>query len=108
MPSLWPRDGPMRIEIRPAFGEAVMAAELPVRRAAAKMLVLLQSMKLDDLWSHHGLHFEKLHGMIEPGTGHQLYSLRVTGNARAISCLLSGPTLVLVSLHVQHDKAYHR
>lgn len=98
----------MRIEIRPAFDEAVMAAEPGVRKAAAKMLVLLQSLDLPDLWKHPGLNFEKLHGMIEPGTGQQLYSLRVTGSARAVTCLLSGPTLVLVSLHVQHDKAYRK
>ena len=53
-----------------------------------------------------GLNFEKLHGMIEPTTGEQLYSLRVTGSARAITCLIKGPTIVLLSLHVQHDKAY--
>ncbi|MBU4524598.1 MAG: hypothetical protein KKC92_04210, partial [Proteobacteria bacterium] len=68
----------MRIEIRPAFDEAVMSAEPPVRKAAAKMLVLLQALELTDLWKHPGLNFEKLHGLIEPGTGHQLYSLRVT------------------------------
>lgn len=98
----------MKIEIRPAFDEAVMRAELPVRKAAAKMLTLLQSLTLEQLWSHTGLNFEKLHGMIEPTTGEQLYSLRVTGNARAITCLLKGPTLVLISLHVQHDKAYKK
>lgn len=108
MPLPWRNGGQMRIEIRPAFNEAVMAAELPVRKAVAKILVLLQSMELADLWTHHGLHFEKLHAMIEPSTGNQLYSLRVTGSARAITCLLSGPTLVLVSLHVQHDKAYRK
>lgn len=85
-----------------------MAAEVPVRKAAAKMLVLLQSLDLPDLWKHPGLNFEKLHGIIEPTTGRQLYSLRVTGSSRAIACLLNGPTLVLVSLHVQHDKAYRR
>jgi hypothetical protein len=98
----------MRIEIRPAFDEAVMSAEPPVRKAAAKMLVLLQALELTDIWEHPGLNFEKLHGLIEPGTGHQLYSLRVTASARAVTCLLSGPTLVLVSLHVQHDKAYRK
>lgn len=98
----------MRIEIRPAFDEAVMSAEPPVRKAAAKMLVLLQALELTDRWKHPGLNFEKLHGLIEPGTGHQLYSLRVTASARAVTCLLSGPTLVLVSLHVQHDKAYRK
>lgn len=96
----------MRIKIRPAFDEAVMVAELPVRKAAAKMLVLLQALDLPELWKHPGLNFEKLHGMIEPTTGQQLYSLRVTGSARAIACLLNGPPLVLVSLHAQHDKAY--
>jgi hypothetical protein len=98
----------VKIEIRPAFEEAVMGADLPVRKAAAKMLTLLQSLTLQQLWSHPGLNFEKLHGMIEPATGEQLYSLRVTGSARAITCLLRGPTMVLVSLHVQHDKAYRR
>ena len=85
-----------------------MAAEMPVRKAAAKMLLLLQSITLQELWNHPGLNFEKLHGMIEPNTGKQLYSLRVTGSARAISCLIKGPTLVLVNLHLQHDKAYRK
>ncbi|HEU4341543.1 MAG TPA: hypothetical protein VFU31_08230 [Candidatus Binatia bacterium] len=98
----------MRIEIRPAFDEAVMAAEMPVRKAASKMLQLLQSLDLPQLWTHPGLNFEKLHGMVEPTTGQQLYSLRVTGSVRAITCLLKGPTLVLVSLHIQHDKAYRK
>jgi len=96
----------VKIEIRPAFDEAVMAAELPIRKAAAKMLQLLQSLDLQQLWAHPGLNFEKLHGMIEPTTGQQLYSLRVTGSARAITSLLNGPTIVLISLHTQHDKAY--
>lgn len=98
----------MRIEIRPAFDEAVMAAELPVRKAAAKVLQLLQSLDLPQLWNHPGLNFEKLHGMVEPVTNQQLYSIRITGSARAITCLLTGPTIVLVSLHTQHDNAYRR
>ena len=98
----------MRIEVRPAFDEAVLAAEMPVRKAAAKMLLLLQSITLQELWKHPGLNFEKLHGMVEPNTGEQLYSLRVTGSSRAISCLIKGPTIVLVSLHLQHDKAYRK
>ena len=98
----------MRVEIRPAFDAAVMTAELPVRKAAAKLLLTLQQLDLPQLWSHPGLNFEKLHGMIEPVSGEQLYSLRITGSARAISCLLKGPTIVLVSLHTQHDKAYRK
>ena len=98
----------MRVEIRPAFDAAVMTAELPVRKAAAKLLLTLQQLDLPQLWSHSGLNFEKLHGMIEPVSGEQLYSLRITGSARAISCLLKGPTIVLISLHTQHDKAYRK
>jgi hypothetical protein len=98
----------MRIEIRPAFDDAIMAAELPIRKAAAKMLTLLQQLDLTQLWNHPGLNFEKLQGMMEPLSGEQLYSLRVTGSARAITCLLKGPTVVLVSLHTQHDKAYRK
>ena len=105
---LLPTGGPVRIEIRPAFDEAVRAAEKPVRLAAAKMLVLLPSLELPQLREHRGLHFEKLQGMIEPVTGEQLYSLRVTPSARAIMCIGNGPTLVLVSLQPQHDKAYSR
>jgi hypothetical protein len=98
----------VKVEIRPAFDEAVMSAELPVRKATAKMLQQLQALDLKGLWSHSGLNFEKLHRMIEPTTGEQLYSLRVTGSVRAVSCLLKGPVIVLVSLHVQHDKAYRK
>lgn len=98
----------MRVEIRPAFEEAILAAELPVRKAAGKMLQTLQALDLPQLWSHPGLNFEKLHGMIEPTSGEQLYSLRVTGAARAITCLLSGPTIVLVCLHTRHDRAYRK
>ncbi|ODS41825.1 MAG: hypothetical protein MSIBF_00180 [Candidatus Altiarchaeales archaeon IMC4] len=98
----------MRIDVRPAFDETVMASEPSVRKAAAKMLQLVQSLDLPQLWTHPGLHFEKLHGMIEPVTGQQLYSLRVNSAVRAIACLGSGPILVLVSLHAQHDKAYRK
>jgi hypothetical protein len=98
----------VRIEIRAAFDEAVMAAELPLRKAAAKMLILLQALNLEEIGKHPGLNFEKLHGMIEPTTGQQLYSLRLGTAARAIACLQKGPTLVLISLHVQHDKAYRK
>lgn len=98
----------MRVEIRPAFDKDVMAAELPIRKAAAKMLQTLVQFDLAQLWTHPGLNFEKLHGMVEPSTGEQLYSLRVTQSARAITCLIEGPTIVLVSLHTQHDRAYRQ
>jgi len=42
----------VKIEIRPAFDEAVMKAEPPVRKAAAKMLTQLQFLTLQQLWSH--------------------------------------------------------
>jgi len=98
----------MRVEIRPAFDAAVLTAELPVRKAAARLVRLLVTLDMPGLWSHPGLNFEKLHGMMDPLSGLQMYSLRVTGSARAITCLLSGPTIVLVSLHVQHDRAYRK
>ena len=41
-----PRGGRVRIEIRPVFDESVMAAELPIRKAAAKMLQTLQALDL--------------------------------------------------------------
>lgn len=96
----------MRIEVRPAFDEAVRAAEREVRAAAAKTLRLLQEIEYRQLLSHPGLRFEKLHGFIEPGTGNQFYSIRISRPARALVCLNDGPSLVLVTLHVRHDEAY--
>lgn len=98
----------MKVEIRPAFHEAVRASEQPIRQAAAKTLRLLVSLDLPALWKHPGLSFEKLHGYTDPRTGDQLYSLRITHSVRAVATLLTGPTVVLVSLHVQHDQAYRR
>jgi len=98
----------VRIEVRPAFDEAVRASEWPIRVAAAKTLRLLQGIDYKQLLSHPGLNFEKLHGFIEPETGEQLYSIRITKVARAMVCLKNGPTVVLVALHVRHDEAYLR
>jgi hypothetical protein len=67
----------VRLEIRPAFDEAVRTAERPIRLAAARMIVLPQAIDLPRLRIHRGLHFEKLHGMIEPVTGGQLFSYRL-------------------------------
>ena len=97
----------MRIEIRPEFDEEVMASELPIRKAVAKTVKILQGMEnISILINHPGLNFEKLHGFIDPETGDQLYSIRVTKSARALICLLNGPTIVLVSLYTEHDKTY--
>ncbi len=100
--------GNVRIEVRPAFDETVRTAERPLRQAAAKALRLLQSLDLRNLWKHRGLNFEKLHGLSDPTTGEQLYSLRVTRSARAIAVLRTGPTIVLVTPHVQHGEAYRK
>ncbi len=85
-----------------------MAAELPIRKATAKILKTLQQIDLSQLWTHPGLNFEKLHGRSDLVSGNQLYSLRITSQTRAISCLLQGPTVLLVCLHTQHDKAYKK
>ena len=98
----------MRIEVRPVFEEAVLSSERPIRLAAAKMLRLFHDLDIRQLWSHPGLNFEKIHGWIDSGSGEQLYSLRVTHSVRAMACLREGPTIVLVSLHPRHDKAYRK
>lgn len=99
----------MKVEIRPRFNEEVMASELPVRSAVTKTVRLLHSFSdVSQLWKHHGLNFEKLHGYIDQETGEQLYSIRITQSARALTCLLNGPAIVLVSLHPDHDKTYRK
>ena len=60
------------------------------------------------LGAHHGLKFEMIHGFIEPSSGRQIHSIRITRAVRAMCCLDEGPTIILVSLHVQHDKAYRK
>jgi hypothetical protein len=94
--------------VRPAFDEVVRAAELPIRQAAAKMLRILVALDLPALWKHPGLHFEKLHGYTDPTTGDALYSIRVTQAAPAVAALRTGPTVVLLTLHVQHDETDRR
>jgi hypothetical protein len=96
----------VRIEVRPAFDEAVRATERPIRAAAAKTLRLLQEIEYLQLLSHPGLRFEKLNGFIEPETGNQLHSIRISRSALALVCLSDGPSLVLVTLHVRHDEVY--
>jgi len=99
----------MRIEVRPRFDEEVMASELPVRKAVAKTVKLLHGFTdVTELWTHRGLNFEKIHGFTDPETGKQLYSIRITQSARAMTCLVNGPTIVLVSLDTRHDKAYRK
>lgn len=99
----------MRVEIRPGFDEEVIASELPIRKAVAKTVKILQGMtNINQLMNHQGLNFEKLHGFIDPETGGQLYSIRITQSARALTCLLNGPAIVLVSLHTEHDETYRK
>lgn len=99
----------MRIEIRPKFDEEVMASELPIRKAVAKTIKLIQGFTdITQLWKHQGLNFEKIHGFTDPETDEQLYSIRITQSARAMTCLLNGLTIVLVSLNTEHGKAYRK
>lgn len=99
----------MRIEIRPKFDEEVINSEFPIRKAVAKTVKLIQGFTdITQLWKHQGLNFEKIHGFIDPETGEQLYSIRITQSARAMTCLLNGPTIVLVSLDTEHDKVYRK
>jgi hypothetical protein len=98
----------VRIEVRPRFEESVLSSERPIRLAAAKMLRLLYTLDIHQLWSHPGLNFEKIHGLVDPESGEQVYSLRVTQSARDTACLREGPTIVLVSFHPQHDNAYRK
>mgnify|MGYP001616257408 CR=1 FL=1 len=98
----------MRIEIRTGFDEEVMASELPIRKAVAKTVKMLQGMEnISSLINHLGLNFEKLHGFIDPETGEQLYSIRITKSARALTCLLNVPTIVLVSLLLYRYRFAH-
>lgn len=82
---------------------------MPVRRAVLKTIELLSALPdISALGAYHGLKFEMIHGFIEPSSGKQIHSIRVTRGVRAMCCLDEGPTIILVSLHTQHDKAYRK
>jgi hypothetical protein len=99
----------LRIELRPAFREAVRRADRPLRRAALKTVEQLLALEdLNALHSHHGLRFEKIHGLTDPASGEQLYSLRISRGVRTLVCLAEGPTVILVSRYAQHDKTYRK
>jgi hypothetical protein len=99
----------LRVELRPSFKEEVRNAAVPVRRAVLKTIELLSTIPdVSTLGAHHGLRFEKIHGFIEPSSGRQVHSIRITRGVRAMCCLEEGPAIILVSLHAQHDKAYRK
>jgi hypothetical protein len=99
----------LRIELRPTFKDEVGRSALPVRRAVFRTIELLSVIPdVSTLCGHHGLRFEKIHGFIEPASGRQIHSVRITRGVRAMCCLDEGPTIILVSLHAQYDKAYRK
>lgn len=82
-----------------------MRSELPVRKASAKLLLVLQQISMAQFMRHVGISFEELHLRFDPNLGDQLYSLGVIGSVRAIACLVESPALQLISLQIQDDNA---
>lgn len=76
------------------------------RKAAFKAFALIRGMTLVQLRAHPGLAFEKLQNLADPGTGKDLWSFRITKKARALCVMEPGPTLVIVLIEPDHDKAY--
>ena len=64
----------MRIEIRTGFDEEVMASELPIRKAVAKTVKMLQGMEnISSLINHLGLNFENFTALLIPKQGTALF-----------------------------------
>ncbi len=95
----------MKVICPPNFVREALAQTGPVRDGLSKLLRIVSELTFAQLLNHQGVHLEKLTGKIDPTTKKPLYSLRVTRAARVIA-LVDGDSLVLLSVIVDHDKAY--
>ena len=95
----------MKVTCPPEFVREALGQTGPVRDGLSKVLRIAGELRFGDLLNHQGIHLEKLHGKIDPGTKKPLYSLRITHAARAIA-IVDGDFLVLMHIEPDHDRAY--
>ena len=97
----------MKCRITSEFFRQALAQEKQIRAALRKVIVQLEQLSFLELTRHKGIHWEKLSGLDDPETGNPLYFIRITLPARAIA-VVDKDTLVLLTIHSEHDKAYRR
>lgn len=97
----------MNCRITSEFFRQALEQEKQIRTALRKLITQLEALPFIELTKHKGIHLEKLSGFDDPSTGNALYSIRITLSARAVA-VVDKDTLVLLTIHSQHDKAYSR
>jgi len=96
-----------KIEISLKTGIEKQAAKAGGRipEALVNMIDKVQGFNMGQLQADSGLNWEKVINKRDPGTGLQLWSLRITGSWRALCVLHSGPVIEIRAIR-NHDKSY--
>lgn len=95
----------MDLEIQPTFMAEALTAEAPVRKALGKLIRTIERLDEQELRAHKGIHLHRIQNQADPISGLPLESMELTRSAR-VKCLVKGRTLVLLSLHTDHDETY--
>lgn len=96
----------MQVELsQPTFLQRWL--DLPIEEAQAVLVTLRKLRRLNwvQLYADTGLKWEAVQSRSGPG-GRREYTLRITRKIRAVG-YREGDTLRLLSLHSDHDSAYH-
>jgi hypothetical protein len=97
----------MRLSFTQQFILSAMSAESPIRKSLTKLIKVAAQLGEQELRAHKGIHLHRIQNQFDPETGLQLESMEVTSAAR-IKCVVQNVTLVLLSLHTDHDETYGR
>jgi hypothetical protein len=89
----------------PEFQANLLALDKQSAWAVLKTLRLLQTMSWEQVQTSKGLRWELIQSRQSP-TGARLYSLRISRSCRAVAWR-DGTWLRFLSLHPDHDSAYH-
>lgn len=97
----------MHLEIQPSLIADALLAEAPVRKALAKLIRAIERLSEQELRTHKGIHLHRIQNQSDPVSGLPLEAMELTRGAR-VKCMVKGPSLVLLSLHTDHDETYKK
>lgn len=90
----------------PEFQDVFFRLPVEILKQVVASLSRLRDLEWDALYRHTGYQWEHIAHLKGPG-GVRVHSIRLSQQIRAIG-YLDGDVLRLVSLHPDHDSAYHR
>lgn len=89
----------------PVFQRDLFSLEKPEQTSLLSTLKRIRAMTWRQVYADSGLKWETIHSRQGPN-GQRLYSLRVSQAFRAVA-YRDGAWLRILSLHPDHDSAYH-